>query len=373
MTGARAGSVRIVPFTEAEVPAALAFNRRMREGRAPTDFVLPERPNGRVAGAPPAITWTKYVAMGEEGEARGGFLLMQQPGVVNGQSVQVGNYQAPVSEGILNKRFSMVGVHMLRYVERQWPYAFGVGMGALDRPQPRLLAAAGWTVQPIPFLFRIVRPRRVFRELRLLQQRSWLRLVSRVAADTGAAWMASRVLHARGVLAPRSPMHVERVTAWGAWSNTLWDQVRDDYSFAVVRDSSTLECLYPLNDERYTAYVFRDREATIGWAVCMRTAMRDHQYFGNLTVTTVLDTLALPGYAARCATALTRTAAADTDLIITNQSHGAWIAGFQAAGYGSARSNYLLALSKPLASAIADRPDRVHVTRGDSDGRNHLM
>src|SRR5678816_1661220 len=138
----RAGSVSVVPFTEAEVPAALAFNARMLAGKAPT----------------------KFVAIDDGGHARGGFLLMQQPAVLNGQAVAVANYQAPVSEGILDSRHGMVGMHMLRCVLRQWPHSFVVGMGAADRPLPRLLAAAGWTVRPIPFLFKMVRPRRVFRD-----------------------------------------------------------------------------------------------------------------------------------------------------------------------------------------------------------------
>jgi len=370
----RAGSVSVVPFTEAEVPAALAFNARMLAGKAPTDFVLPDRPNAPDGDARSgSIVWTKYVAIDDGGHARGGFLLMQQPAVLNGQAVAVANYQAPVSEGILDSRHGMVGMHMLRYVLRQWPHSFVVGMGAADRPLPRLLAAAGWTVRPIPFLFKMVRPRRVFRELRLLQRRPWMRIGARVAADSGAAWAAATAMQARGMFAGGRSLRVEPVAAWGDWAEALWDRVRGEYSFAVARDRATLTALYPLEDARYAARLFRDGESIVGWAVCIRTAMRDHQYFGNLTVTTVLDAVSLPGAAAACAAALTRTVSTNTDLLITNQSHAAWIAAFREAGYASASSNYLLAMSKSLVQAIGDRVDRIHVTRGDGDGRIHLL
>ena len=368
----RSTTVRMVPYTPAEVPAAEAFNQRMLEGSAPTDFVLPDRPNAS-GDAPAASTWTKYLALDDSGEARGGFMLMQQPAVLNGQPVRAANYQSPVSEGILDKRYGMVGMHMIRFVLREYPYAFVVGMGAADRPLPRLLAAGGWTVRPIPFLFRIVRAGRVLRELRPLQQRPWLRLAARAAALSGAGASAAAALHARGALAPRGGLRVEQVTAWGDWADALWDRVRDLYAFAVARDRATLECLYPLRDERYTAYVLREGDAVTGWAVCANTAMRDHQYFGDLRVSTVLDAVSRPDASAAVAAAVTRTVAGWADLVITNQSHARWIAAFRQAGFAAARSNYLLAMSKPLADAVGGAADRIHVSRGDGDGRIHLL
>jgi hypothetical protein len=59
--------------------------------------------------------------------------------------------------------------------------------------------------------------------------------------------------------------------------------------------------------------------------------------------------------------------------VITNQSHALWIGAFRQAGFASARSNYLLAMSKPLAEATGAAADRIHVCRGDGDGRIHLM
>jgi hypothetical protein len=363
----------MVPYTDAEVPAALAFNDRMLAGRAPTDFVLPVRPNPAVPTPAPPITRTHYLAIEAGGEARGGFLLMEQPAVLNGELVRAANYQAPVSEGILDNRFGMIGMHMIRYVLRRSPYSFVVGMGAADRPLPRLLAAGGWTLRPVPFLFRIVRTRRVLRELRLLQRRPWLRIGASVAAATGAGWLAVKALHARGMLSGRSTLRAEKVTAWGDWADTLWHRVRDLYSFAVVRDRASLECLYPLDDARYSAYVFRQGDEIAGWAVCAQTAMRDHAYFGDLRVATVLDAVSLPAAAPALASDLSRRLADWADVVITNQSHALWIGAFRGAGFAAAPSNYLLALSKPLANAIGDGIDRVHISRGDGDGRIHLL
>jgi hypothetical protein len=366
-------TLRFVPYTEAERPAVLAFNDRMLAGRAPTDFVLPDLPNAADRDPGAAIAWTKYIAVDAEDAVRGGFLLMQQPGWLGGASVGVANYQAPVSEGILNPRYATVGLRMLRFMERQWPYSFFVGMGSADRPLPRLLAATGWSVREVPFFFRIVRPRRVLRELRPLHAHTWSRLGARIAAETGAGWLCARALHARAPIRASSALQMEPLRAWGGGIDGLWERTRHECAFAVTRDRATLRALYPLHDRRYSAYAFTSGGMLRGWAVVAETAMRDHTYFGHLRVATILDAWSEPGAAAAIVALLVRHLGRSADLIISSQSHRIWIAAFRRAGFASARSNYLLALSKPLTAAIGDASDRLHVTRGDGDGRIHLM
>jgi hypothetical protein len=366
-------TVRFVPFTEAQQAAVCAFNERMIAGHAPTDFVLPDRPNAEDRTPDAAIRWTKYIAIDEHATARGGFLLMEQRGWLNGESIAVANYQAPVSEGILNPRYGMVGLHTVRFIQREWPCAFVVGMGAADRPLPRLLTAAGWSVRDVPFFFQIVRPRRVFRNLRPLYARTWSGLGARIAADTGAGWLAARLLHTRPRLHRTFPLQIERLHEWREDVDELWQRTAHECAFAVMRDSPTLRALYPLDDRRYRAYAFTSNGTLRGWAVCAVTAMRDHNYFGDLRVATILDAWSEPDAASSIVALLTQDLRRTADLIISNQSHRVWIGAFRRAGFASARSNYLLALSKPLTSAIGGATDRLHITRGDGDGRIHLI
>jgi hypothetical protein len=345
----------------------------MIAGHAPTDFVLPDRPNA-VDGSPDAaIRWTKYIAIDEQAAARGGFLLMEQRGWLNGGSIRVANYQAPVSEGILNPRYGMVGLHMVRFIQREWPCAFVVGMGTADRPLPRLLSAAGWSVREVPFFFRIVRARRVFRNLRPLYARTWSGLGARIAANTGAGWLAASLLHTRPPLHEALPLQIDRLHTWNNDVDELWQRTAHECAFAVTRDRPTLRALYPLDDRRYAAYAFTSNGKLRGWAVCAVTAMRDHKYFGDLRVATILDAWSEPDAAGSIVALLTQHLRRTVDLIISNQSHRVWTAAFRRAGFASARSNYLLALSRPLTAAIGGATDRLHVTRGDGDGRIHLI
>ena len=142
--------IEIVPFEEQHVRAAKAFNARMRAGNAPTDFLLPEAAPALLNGAAPPVHATHFLAM-EDDEARGGFIELVHPGWVNGAEQTVANYQSPLSEGICNKKYGLVGMQMIRHIQQQRQYVFIVGMGDAGNPLPRLLRASAWEVFPVPF------------------------------------------------------------------------------------------------------------------------------------------------------------------------------------------------------------------------------
>jgi hypothetical protein len=63
------------------------------------------------------------------------------------------------------------------------------------------------------------------------------------------------------------------------------------------------------------------------------------------------------------------------DLVVVNHSHSEWVKAFRSAGFLSGPSNYLLAMTKRLTEmvfSVSDGEERIHVTRGDGDGRIHL-
>jgi len=349
----------------------------MRAASAPADFLLPDQPNNsHTLGTPAqAIERTKFVVVDNDDEVHGGFLLMSQPGWLNGEIVEVANYQAPLSEGIVDSRYGMVGMHMLRYVQKHWPLTFAVGMGGSDRPLPRLLQAAGWRLCPVPFLFHVVRASRVLSELAILRQRPMLRLAARAGAVTGAGAIGVAALQHRAwtsVVSARG-VRLERIERWDDWADRLWERTRSLSIFSVVRDRATLECLYPLDDPKYLAYVATEAGQIVGWVVALNTQMRDHNHFGNLRVATVLDAVSLPGAAVSVASQVRRALAADgAELVVTNQTHEQWVDAFRGAGFLSGPSNYLFAMSKLLSQSIGDAVSRVHLTRGDGDGRIHL-
>jgi len=367
--------IRIAPLTEDLLPAARAFNARLG---AVSPFFLPEKMPSRPAtdrtGA--GISLTHYVAL-DESEVRGGFLAMDQPVWINGKRARAANYQSILSEGIRDKRYGLVSVHMLKHIEQTTPYAFMVGMGGLDNALPRLLKGAGWTLGAVPFLFRVANVGNFLREARPLQRNHYWRMATRVAATSGGGWMAIRVLQARPLAGlGRSPgLKIERMSSWGSWADEIWAQYRDQCSFAVTRDRATLDQLYAFSEKRLGVALVSKGPEPIGWAAWLDTQMTGHQFFGNLRVATILDCLAAPEHAKAVARAVTRhVEASGPDLLVTNQVHSLWTRAFRRAGFLSTASNYVLATSKQLSVAIREGggEERVHLTRGDGDGRIHL-
>jgi hypothetical protein len=369
-------ALRIELFTtDAQAAEAAAFNRRM-QAHDQTEYVLYEQPPYMEPDDAPIRN--RFYVVRDEDAVRGSLLLAAFPGSFgSGEDADVINCREPISEAIIDSRFALVALRLLKFMEKQGPYLFALGMGGEDRPFPRLLKSAGWTLQPVPFLFRVARAGAFLRELRMLRTSPVRRILSRVAAITGAGKLGVTALQFRSATAALSAsgLTVAPITAWEGWVDELWQQCRRDISFGVSRDLRTVRDLYPL-DERVHGYCVRRGGKPIGWMAAQTTQMNDHKYFGSLRVSTILDGIALPGDMRSVVSLVSRSLIREgADLLVTNQSHESWLEAFRGSGYLSGPSNYILALSKGLAAAVSAQPNglaRMQFTRGDSDGRCHL-
>lgn len=361
--------MRVAPLGSGEIEAVRAFNERMAAANAPGDFLSDRVAAAAVAGS---ISSIQHVVI--DGSAvRGGVLRIDYPGWLNQAEITAINYQSPISEGIIDKRYGMVAMLLVKYMQQQGPHLFVVGMGNQKNPLPRLLKASGWSVRPVPFFFRVGRPNRFLCELRLLTSDPRLAAVARAAAWTGAGWLGIKLLHLRGILARRSAARyvIEPVDEWGPWADELWRGFRPGCSFSVGRDRRTLAALYPKSDGRIRRFVIRRNAHVAGWTACFNSQMHEHSHFGNMRVGTILDCVAEPE-AAPAAIALTAHTLEEegADLVISNQTHRLFTGAFRRCGFLAAASNYLLAMSPQLSAGI--EATQIHVTRGDGDGRIHL-
>ncbi len=313
-----------------------------------------------------------------DGQAvHGGYILQAQPFYIAGEVRLTGNYQMPISEGVVNKKYLYVGMLMLRSVLEQYPLLFGVGMGGggPDQPLPRIYESMGWRVRKIPFFFRVNRAGRFLREIRALRGSRLRRIAAQAAAATGTGAAALGALHlVRSAGSLRSPrLRIEEIRHWQDWADDIWEQAHRGFSFIGVRNRANLERLYP-DGERSLRYSLHHGNRVVGWITMLDSQMQDHNHFGDLRVGTLLDGLVTPGYevsAVRAATALLRDL--KTDLVVTNQSHQAWVHAVRAAGWMEGPSNYLLATSVELSKLIPPEQEaRVQLVRGDGDGRIHL-
>ena len=359
-------SLQILPYAQPAVPAVREFNQRLLAsggllaGSALADRQFPETPD---PGWMPGMEL--FLAV-EESMVRGGYILRRQNFSVAGATLQAAHYRLPLSEGVINRSYAMLGLRMVRDALSREPRLYALGMGGWDKPLPRMLKRLGWTMCAVPFHFKVVHPFRFLRHIRPLRTSPLRRAALDAAAFTGAGWLGMKAF-GLGRRLPVTPCDL--APAFAPWADEVWERSRPAYALLAQRDAATLDQLYPPSDPRFLRV-----RATGGWAVLLDTQMQDHKQFGDMRVGTIVDCLAPPSSAG----AIVRAAASlleqrGVDLIVSNQLHTAWSRALLESGFRGSASNYLLALSPAFAQAAGGaNPGQFHINRGDGDGPIHL-
>ena len=318
-----------------------------------------------------------FLALNESGRVCGGYTLKHQLFQLNGEIESIGFYHAPLSEGLIDKSYAAVGTKLLMDAIRRRGKLYCLGMGSVEEPLPRMLGALRWTVTPAPFLFYIVHPSKFLRNIQALRNSPLRRLAIDIAALSGVGWAGCRVRNSRYWIQRRKD-HVDckEIKSFDSWCCELWNNSRQSYPFAAVRDTQTLQSLYPPDNQRFLKLRVTARDgATLGWAVCLDTQMVNNKHFGDMRLGSIVDLFAAPADAFRIAAAATDFLAnRGVDLIVTNQSMKCWTEAFNRSGYLNGPSNFIFAASKKLAHSMDGVIDsqEYFVTRGDGDGPIHL-
>jgi hypothetical protein len=343
-------SLEIVAYTQEAVPAVREFNQRLLGSgglmaSALADRQFPETPD---PGWMPGMEL--FLAV-EGSMVRGGYILRRQSFSVAGATLPAAHYRLPLSEGIVNRSYAMLGLRMVRDALSREPRLYGLGMGGWEQPLPQMLKRLGWSMCAVPFYFKVVHPFRFLRHIRALRTSPLRRAALDAAAYTGAGWLGMKALGLASPLARLPAGGVELAPGFAPWADDVWERSRSAYALLGERDAATLDRLYPASDPRF----LRVRAAG-GWAVLLDTQMRGHKQFGDMRVGTIVDCLAPP----ESAGAVIRAGARQleqrgVDLIVTNQLHAAWGRALVESGFRTGPSNYLLALSPALAEAAGGR------------------
>jgi hypothetical protein len=365
--------VQIAPYSEHHIPAVREFNRRLKAGGAPEDYVfseshvaewLPPRP-----GAP---LYNEYFLALEDGVVRGAYVLKHQEFSFRGEVRPVVYYHHPYSEGIVDKKYTQVGLQMLMNVMRANPLLYALGMGGYDRPLPRMLMALKWDHCTVPFYFRVNHPSRFLRNMQAIRQSGPRRAIADLAAFTGAGWLGLKTAQAvLGFRAPHGRAEATVVQDFGDWADEIWRKCSPGFAMCAVRDSRSLRAIYPASCPNFTRLKITASGRTVGWAVLADVRTKEHPQYGNLRVGTIVDGLSAPEDAALAIAAATRVAEErDVDVIASNQSHSAWTQGLKRCGFLPGPSNFIFAVSKKLSGLLdpfhGSFP-RSHWNRGDGD------
>src|SRR5713226_4569267 len=274
-------AIVIQPYRPEHEPAVAEFNQRLRLAGEDENMVFyrSAEPRWLPRTAESRIYNELFVAV-DGGIVRGGYALKSQEFFFpDGQIRSIGYYHHPLSEGIINKSYALVGALLLRDAMQRAPLLYCLGMGGYDRPLPKMLVGLGWNHCAVPFYFRIVNAYRFLKEIHALRRSSMLSLAIDLAAYTGMGWAALKIhrLSSR-IRAPRLARYsVAEVREFSEWVDSLWNRAKDAYAMTAVRDSRTLQTLYPASDTHFTGLKVSRDGIDVGWAV-VGERRRDPKY-----------------------------------------------------------------------------------------------
>ncbi len=351
----------------------LRFNRRMRAQGVESEYLLPEHIPDSTLSLRAGPIATEHIVAVDGDEIRGGYIGQWRDFQVAGKVLRAANLQTPISEGIVDKRYTAMGLVLLKHALQSNPYWYTVGMGGLDRPWPKLLKTFGWRLQLVPFWLRVHRANTFLREIRDLRRSASRRAVVQVLRLSGIGWLGVRGLEITAAIrTSRSRFKSDLVDRFGEWADELWMSIGPQFPFAGVRSAAVLNALYPPEDLRFRRCRVKVEGRSAGWVVLLRHALHDNRYFGDMRAGIIVDCLAAPRDFDSVLLAASRELdQMDVDFSFANPQHFAINEALGRAGYIRGPSNYGFGISKALAALLSPLEQTIpnaHLMRGDGDG-----
>ncbi|HEX5482866.1 MAG TPA: hypothetical protein VFZ08_09610 [Terriglobia bacterium] len=366
-------AIAVVPYALEHVPAVKDFNRRLQAGGAEAHLSFYEDPIPRwlPKSADHELSNEFFVAV-EGGVVRGAYALKRERFSQRDHSFPAGCYHHPLSEGIIDKAYSSVGVLLIRDALARQPLLYCLGMDGYDKPLPKMLKLLGWSDCLAPFFFKVAHPGPFLKQMEALRETPWKSFLMDLGFFSGGGWLALKGLQGWKQWKVPKPERstVAEVAEFGDWADALWEEARKFYALAAMRDRETLKRLYPAQDTHFTRLHLSRGGKVIGWAVVGER--RKSPRFGDLRVGSVVDCFAAPQDALPVARAAARALEQrGMDVIVSNQSHEAWRQAFRDSGFFEGPSNFIFAASRKLSEKLtpfAETQSRIHLTRADGDG-----
>jgi amino acid adenylation domain-containing protein len=363
-----------------DAPKVEAFNRRLVEAGETYHSLTLQKPFRTMAHIEDSPITVEKLFCFEGDEIRGGVSIKRMQFVVNGRAEEVATSIYPLSEGVVNRSYGMIGLMIEEELLRRYPLLYG--LGAPNTLPAMVRRHTGWFRTPVPFYFKVFRASPFLKNISYLRRSTLLRTLFETAASTGLGSLGLSSLElVQKVLGhyPRTAkLHIERFDQWENWADEIWEGARDSYALIGDRSKAALQSLYPSDNERLIKLriTSRDSQAILGWAVLTLAQMKDHKYFGNMALAALVDMLAVPEDALSIVGgALAAARQADADLLVVNHSDERWNRAFRLAGMLPWKSNYYLSISPQLKErfdTVESDSGRFYFTRGDGHGPTRL-
>src|SRR5262245_22836873 len=365
---------------DSDVVAVARLNRRLKAGgrddEMPLDPALPGEAQYRPEGFP---VYRRMIIAEDGQEVRAAMLLCRHNVFIHGVRRDFCWTKMPLSEGIIDSKYSLAIVQLIKRALDYQPFMMGVGAGFPESEGYRLFAGLRWRHQSVPFFFYPVKVSKVLGGLKYLKNNAKLRYGALLGAYSGVGAGVSGLLALRRKLSTiRSDYGASVVERFDEWADRIFAHSLSDYLFAIRSAATSLNIVYPPDDHRYIRLkVMRKGAKTeVGWMVVASKQMSDNHYFGDLKVGTLVDGFSrLEDVSALVAAGLNHLVSIGVDIIVANFSHTAWVEACRRSGMFSAPSNFQVFVS-PKGGPVLEEScplHQIHVARGHSDGMDTLL
>jgi hypothetical protein len=370
-------------FVENDDLAAIArLNNRLKAAGSQESMTLEPGLSGEWHDRPSPVYRRMMIA--EDGqEVRAALLLSHHSIFIHGEKRDFCWADMPLSEGIIDPRYSLAIVQLMKKAADYQPFLMTLGVGPPEEAAHRFLAKLGWRHQTVPFFFHPVRVNKALRCMRYFKNHPGLRYGAILGAFSGLGGGLSCLLAMKrklsNSLSVKLPGYEKSVVAaFDDWADRLFINSLPDYPVAIRSDAPALNIIYPPDNHGYVRLRVRHKETKrdAGWIVVASKQMTDNAYFGNLKVGTLVDGIGRAAdVPALVSVGLNQLVEMGVDMIVANFSHSAWVGACRRSGMFGGPSNYQIFVS-PKAGPLLDETcplHRMHISRGHGDGMDHLI
>jgi hypothetical protein len=292
----------------------------------------------------------------------------------------------PISEGIIDRRYSLAIVQLLKEVSKYEPFLMSTGAGPEDKVSFRLLTKLDWRHHAVPFFFFPVKVTKVLLGMSYFKKHAKLRYGALLGAYSGlGAGLSGLLALRRRIAAGLSRYEYSVEEAFDDWADRIFEDCLPDYGVAMRSDATTLNILHPPDKPGITRLRVRrkgvnqdayhdaghDAGRDAGWILVASKQMKNHHHFGDLKVGTLVDGFGRAADApALVAAGIDHLAETGADIIVANFSHAAWVEACRRSGMFTGPESYYHFVSPGGSPLFEDScpPREIHVARGHSDG-----
>jgi hypothetical protein len=365
---------------DGDLEAVSRFNQRLRAGGRREQITLSPSLPGEERYRPAGFPVYRRMMIAEDGrEVRAAMLLYHHNVFIEGEKHDFCWADMPLSEGIVDRKYSLAIIQLLKRATAYQPFLMTVGVGTPEVEAHRFFVKLGWRWRLAPFFFYPVRVTKTLLGMRYFKERPKLRYAALLGAFSGAGVGLSGLLSLRRRLASfLSTCQISEERVFDDWATRIFTDALPQYAVAMRSDAATLNIVYPPDDAGYIRLRVRRKgtKEDVGWVAMTIKQMRNNRYFGALKVGTLADGFGRVADApALVAAGIDYLAQTGVDIIIANFLHSAWARACRRSGMIAGPSNFNLFVS-PGGSLLREDscpPEEIHVARGHGDGLAPLV